>query len=413
MTLGCPYILPKEDKKGDTISLLFTSSSGDKSTDNGLVEKSIKLPIFQTIGDFNVTFQYPPKIEGQLKHGEKSDPVGKFLNDRCNEIKHVSSYFALGNQDASFTAIKESCKMIINRDTRGGILLMGETGTGKSRLANEISVGAFKHSQPLQQKKSQEEVKITECLIETYIERFSDVIEMIEYAQENNTIYNEVCQQLELKVKNKTVLQDREINAIRAVLEQKLSSNDKAAIIKKAINLYRQEARQKIKDPEIVPVNCATLDNEHLAGSALFGHKAGSFTDAKFDTIGYLKKADKGVLFLDEIGALPLTTQAKLLKAIEEHTFNRVGSEEKVESDFFLICGTNSNLQDEIKKVTFRKDLYARISTFTYTLPPLRKRHEELEPSIDKLLGEIEKNRIKKQNYEDEDAKSKKSTGKI
>lgn len=133
---------------------------------------------------------------------------------------------------------------------------------------------------------------------------------------------------------------------------------------------------------KFVEVNCATLRGD-AALSALFGHKKGAFTGATHDRAGLLREADKGMLFLDEIGELGLDEQAVLLRAIEEKLFFPMGSDEEVSSDFQLICGTNRNLQDAIAERTFREDLYERINLWTFRYPSLRERLEDVEPNLD------------------------------
>lgn len=134
-----------------------------------------------------------------------------------------------------------------------------------------------------------------------------------------------------------------------------------------------------------VDVNCATLHGDG-AGSTLFGHKKGSFTGAMADRPGLLRTADKGVLFLDEIGELGLDEQAMLLKAVEEKRFLPVGADREVESDFQLIAGTNKDLRTEVAHGRFREDLFARINLWTWTLPGLAQRREDIAPNIDHQL---------------------------
>lgn len=134
-----------------------------------------------------------------------------------------------------------------------------------------------------------------------------------------------------------------------------------------------------------VDVNCATLKGDGAA-SALFGHVKGAFTGAASDRAGLLRSANKGLLFLDEIGELGLDEQAMLLKAIEEKRFLPVGSDREVDSDFQLIAGTNRDLRQEVLSGRFREDLYARINLWTYELPGLAQRGEDIEPNISYLL---------------------------
>ncbi len=146
-----------------------------------------------------------------------------------------------------------------------------------------------------------------------------------------------------------------------------------------------KKARHQIEG-DFVDVNCATLRGDG-AGSALFGHKRGSFTGAAADRLGLLRTADKGVLFLDEIGEMGLDEQAMLLKAIEDKRFLPVGADKDVHSNFQLIAGTNKDLRAEVAAGRFREDLFARINLWTYTLPSLAQRREDIEPNIDHQLA--------------------------
>lgn len=117
--------------------------------------------------------------------------------------------------------------------------------------------------------------------------------------------------------------------------------------------------------------------------SALFGHKKGAFTGAAADRPGLLRTADNGILFLDEIGELGLDEQAMILRAIEEKRFLPVGADREVESDFLLIAGTNSDLAKCVRDGRFREDLYARLNLWTFRLPGLADRREDLAPNLD------------------------------
>lgn len=148
-----------------------------------------------------------------------------------------------------------------------------------------------------------------------------------------------------------------------------------------------KKARHQL-DGKFVELNCATLHGDG-AGSTLFGHIKGAFTGAASDRPGLLRTANKGLLFLDEIGELGLDEQAMLLKAIEEKRFLPVGADHEVQSDFQLIAGTNRDLAKEVVAGRFREDLYARINLWTYELPGLGERHEDIEPNVDYLLAQF------------------------
>lgn len=134
-----------------------------------------------------------------------------------------------------------------------------------------------------------------------------------------------------------------------------------------------------------VEINCATLRGD-AAASTLFGHKKGAFTGAVAERAGLLRMAHQGVLFLDEIGELGLDEQAMLLKAIEEKRFFPMGSDHEARSDFQLIAGTHRDLRVDVMRGRFREDLFARINLWSYTLPGLAQRPEDIEPNMEYLL---------------------------
>ncbi|MBS0660342.1 MAG: RNA repair transcriptional activator RtcR [Verrucomicrobia bacterium] len=135
-----------------------------------------------------------------------------------------------------------------------------------------------------------------------------------------------------------------------------------------------------------VEVNCATLRGD-TAASTLFGHVRGSFTGAQRDRPGLLRAAHRGLLFLDEIGELGADEQAMLLRALEEKRFLPVGADDEVASDFQLIAGTNRDLHAAVGRGTFREDLLARLNLWTFELPGLARRREDIEPNLDHELA--------------------------
>jgi transcriptional regulatory protein RtcR len=131
-----------------------------------------------------------------------------------------------------------------------------------------------------------------------------------------------------------------------------------------------------------VEVNCATLRGDQ-AMSTLFGHVKGAFTGAMTDRAGLLCSADGGLLFLDEIGELRLDEQAMLLRAVEDKRFLPVGADEETSSDFQLVAGTNRDLQEEMIADRFREDLLARINLWTFRMPGLVDRRDDIAPNIE------------------------------
>jgi len=128
-----------------------------------------------------------------------------------------------------------------------------------------------------------------------------------------------------------------------------------------------------------VAVNCATL-NENLLESELFGHEKGAFTGAHTLRIGRFEQANCGTLFLDEVGEMSLSVQAKVLRVLQKQEFERVGGSKTIRVNVRVIAATNRDLQTEVKEGRFRQDLYYRLSVLPITVPPLRERKEDIAP---------------------------------
>jgi DNA-binding NtrC family response regulator len=144
-------------------------------------------------------------------------------------------------------------------------------------------------------------------------------------------------------------------------------------IIARAIHYHN---KQRSNNP-FVAVNCSAMP-ESLLESELFGHEKGSFTGAIGRRIGKFESADGGTIFLDEIGLMPPSMQAKVLRVLQEKEFERVGGNDLVKVNTRIISATNKDLEDAVKKEEFREDLYYRISVFPIKLPPLRDRKEDI-----------------------------------
>jgi DNA-binding NtrC family response regulator len=140
------------------------------------------------------------------------------------------------------------------------------------------------------------------------------------------------------------------------------------------------------KTGPLLDLNCSTLQGDLLA-SELFGHAKGAFTSAHQNKQGLIEVADGGTLFLDEIGDMDLPVQAQLLKVIEEKTYRRLGETHSRQSDFRLICATNRDLSEEVKKGRFRSDLFFRINLFPIRLPPLRERPNDVPELVEHFLS--------------------------
>jgi DNA-binding NtrC family response regulator len=147
-------------------------------------------------------------------------------------------------------------------------------------------------------------------------------------------------------------------------------------------------AKSSRKDKPFIEVNCAAIPNE-LIESELFGHEKGSFTGAVQQRIGKFELANKGIIFLDEVGDMSLQAQAKVLRAIEDSKIERVGGTKKIDVDVRIISATNKNLKDEIEKGTFREDLFHRLNVIPINIPPLKERQEDIPILVENFAADI------------------------
>ncbi len=145
------------------------------------------------------------------------------------------------------------------------------------------------------------------------------------------------------------------------------------------------------KNKKFVAINCGAIP-ETLLETELFGHKKGSFTDAKFDKKGLFEEAHGGTIFLDEIGDLPFLLQVKLLRVLQERIISPIGSNEQIPIDVRIITATLKNLEDEVRKGNFREDLLYRLNVINVRVPPLRERKGDIKILIEHFL---EKNAAK------------------
>jgi two-component system response regulator AtoC len=161
-------------------------------------------------------------------------------------------------------------------------------------------------------------------------------------------------------------------------------------LIARGIHFYSERA-----DGRLIPVNCGGIP-ENLLESEMFGYKKGAFTGADRDKAGLFEAAEGGTLFLDEIGELPLSLQVKLLRVLQESEIRPVGDPKTHKVDVRVITATAKNLEAEMRKGTFREDLFYRLNVMQIHLPPLRERTEDIPPLcqlfIERFNGELKKN---------------------
>ena len=188
-----------------------------------------------------------------------------------------------------------------------------------------------------------------------------------------------------ISTKNKAfnaLIEQIETVAIRSTAPILITGPTGAGKSQLAEKIYQLRQSRCGTEGNFVEINCATLRGD-MAMSTLFGHKKGAFTGAASDRPGLLREANGGILFLDEIGELGSDEQAMLLRAIEEGKWLPVGSDTAVKSKFQLIAGTNKDLREHIADGSFRDDLLARINTWTFKLPGIAERREDIAPNIE------------------------------
>lgn len=187
----------------------------------------------------------------------------------------------------------------------------------------------------------------------------------------------------------------RRVQQVRQLMEQ-VADKDVSVLItgesgtgKEVVarNLHYHSTR---RDKPFVPVNCGAIPAE-LLESELFGHEKGAFTGAITARVGRFELAEGGTLFLDEIGDMPLNMQVKILRVLQERTFERVGSNRTQSADVRIIAATHKNLENMIESGEFREDLYYRLNVFPIEMPALRDRVEDLPLLINELISRMEK----------------------
>ncbi|HFD80016.1 MAG TPA: sigma-54-dependent Fis family transcriptional regulator, partial [Gammaproteobacteria bacterium] len=186
----------------------------------------------------------------------------------------------------------------------------------------------------------------------------------------------------------------RAVQLVRKMIQQVANSDANVLILGESGTGKEVVARNlhyysKRRDKAFVPVNCGAIPAD-LLESELFGHEKGAFTGAISARQGRFELAEGGTLFLDEIGDMSLNMQVKLLRVLQERTFERVGSNKSIEADVRIIAATHRNLEEAITEGKFREDLFYRLNVFPIEMPPLRDRVEDIPLLVNELIRRIE-----------------------
>ena len=226
---------------------------------------------------------------------------------------------------------------------------------------------------------------------------YNRLLDAMHRAQVYREMYNEARErgrQRELNLFRSLVGTSREIHNVRQMMQQVADTDATVLILGEtgtgkevvARNLHYNSKR---RDAPFVPVNCGAIPAE-LLESELFGHEKGAFTGAFSSRAGRFELANGGTLFLDEIGDMPLTMQGKLLRVLQEQTFERVGSNKTQTADVRIIAATDKNLAQMIEQGRFREDLFYQLNVFPIDIAPLRERREDIPLLMNELISRME-----------------------
>jgi len=172
-----------------------------------------------------------------------------------------------------------------------------------------------------------------------------------------------------------------------ADIDSSLLITGESGVGKEVAAKFVHQISTRAEEP-FVAVNCGAIPND-LIESQLFGHERGAFTSAQARHHGYVERARNGILFLDEVGELPMLMQVKLLRLIQERAFTRVGGEAAIKTGARIICATNTDLEAAVAEGYFRQDLYYRINVIPVIIPPLRDRSDDILPLAQRFLREF------------------------
>jgi len=260
----------------------------------------------------------------------------------------------------------ETLKRVKEYDSRIPVVMMSAHGTIE-RAVRSMKLGAYDFiTKPIERERLL--ITVKNALMTSSLKR--EVDELKNELKQKYTFKNIIGQSGAMQEVFKAV--EKVVDSSVTVLIQGESGTGKE-LIARAIHYHSKVRANK----PFVAVNCTALP-ESLLESELFGHEKGAFTGAAGRRVGKFEQANNGTIFLDEVGLMSPTTQAKVLRVLQEREFERVGGTELIKVDVRIISATNKDLEEAMKKGEFREDLYYRISVFPIKLPPLRERKEDI-----------------------------------
>ena len=224
--------------------------------------------------------------------------------------------------------------------------------------------------------------------------KYPQLIHALHQAEIYREVRQGVVNQRPLELFRSLVGNSRAIASVRKLIEQVAESDANVLVLGesgtgKEVTARRLHYHSKRRDRPFVPINCGAIPPD-LLESELFGHEKGAFTGAISTRQGRFEMAEGGTLFLDEIGDMSLSMQVKLLRVLQERTFERVGSNKSIIANVRIIAATHRNLEDAIQQGRFREDLYCRLNVFPIEMPALRARAEDVPLLIGELIARLE-----------------------
>jgi formate hydrogenlyase transcriptional activator len=328
----------------------------------------------------------------------ESAPIGVSINDAVGRFRHINKSFQdmLGYTEDEFKGISfkeityvkdiDESKRLFTELVQGGI---GDFQVEKRYVKKD---GRFIWANTICSSIRDDDGNFmyTFAMVEDITERKNAEHALQEALFEVEQLKNRLeIENVYLQEEIKTEYNFEEIVGQSESLRKLLRSVEKVAISDSAVLIYGETGTGKEliaraihnlsnrKDRPLVKVNCGAI-SAGLVESELFGHEKGAFTGALQQRVGRFELADGGTIFLDEVSELPLDTQVKLLRVLQEGEFERVGSSKTITSDVRVIAATNRNLTDAVKKGSFRSDLFYRLNVFPVEVPPLRERRSDI-----------------------------------